>query len=71
MDIKEAIKQIVEHQDLTETEMYGVISSIMSGEVSEVMIGAFLTGLRMKGETVDEITGAVRPCQAPAVRPTC
>ena len=60
MDIKEAIKHIVEHQDLTENQMYGVISSMMSGEVSEVMIGAFLTGLRMKGETVDEITGAVR-----------
>jgi anthranilate phosphoribosyltransferase len=60
MNINEAIKLIVEHQDLTENQMYGVISSIMSGEVSEVMIGAFLTGLRMKGETVDEITGAVR-----------
>ena len=60
MDIKDAFKHVVEHKDLTETQMYEVISSIMSGEVSEVMIAAFLTGLRMKGETVDEITGAVR-----------
>ena len=60
MDIKDAFKYIVEHKDLSEAQMYGVISSIMSGEVSEVMIAAFLTGLRMKGETVDEISGAVR-----------
>ena len=60
MDIKDAFRQVVEQKDLTETQMYEVISSVMSGEVSEVMIAAFLTGLRMKGETVDEITGAVR-----------
>jgi anthranilate phosphoribosyltransferase len=60
MDIKDAFKYIVEHKDLSEAQMYEVISSIMSGEVSEVMIAAFLTGLRMKGETVDEISGAVR-----------
>ena len=60
MDIKDAFKHVVERKDLTETQMYEVISSVMSGEVSDVMIAAFLTGLRMKGETVDEITGAVR-----------
>ena len=60
MEIKEAFQAVVDRQDLTEDQMYGVIGSIMSGEVSEVLIGAFLTALRMKGETVDEITGAVR-----------
>ena len=60
MDIKEAFQKIVEGQDLDENQMYEVISSIMSGEVSDVLIGSFLTGLRMKGETVSEITGAVR-----------
>ena len=60
MDIKEAIQRIVERQDLSENEMYEVISSVMSGGVSEVLISSFLTGMRMKGETVDEITGAVR-----------
>ncbi|MGI9535731.1 MAG: anthranilate phosphoribosyltransferase [Desulfocapsaceae bacterium] len=60
MDIKKAFQKIVEGEDLTENQMYGVISSIMSGEVSDVLIGSFLTGLRMKGETVNEITGAVR-----------
>ena len=60
MDIKKAFQKIVEGQDLDENQMYEVISSIMSGEVSDVLIGSFLTGLRMKGETVSEITGAVR-----------
>lgn len=60
MDIKKAFQTIVEGQDLNENQMYEVISSIMSGEVSDVLIGSFLTGLRMKGETVSEITGAVR-----------
>lgn len=60
MDIKKAIQKIVEGEDLTENQMYEVINSIMSGDVSAVLIGSFLTGLRMKGETVDEITGAVR-----------
>ena len=60
MDIKKAFQTIVEGQDLDENQMYEVISSIMSGEVSDVLIGSFLTGLRMKGETVSEITGAVR-----------
>lgn len=60
MNIREAIQKVVERTDLTETQMYGAINSIMSGEVSPVLIGSFLTGLRMKGETVEEITGAVR-----------
>ena len=60
MDIREAIQKIVDHVDLSESQMYDAINSIMSGEVSPVLIGSFLTGLRMKGETVDEITGAVR-----------
>lgn len=60
MDIRTAIQKIVDNLDLTETQMYDAINSIMSGEVSPVLIGSFLTGLRMKGETVEEITGAVR-----------
>ncbi len=60
MDIKTAIKTVVDGQDLMEEQMYAVLYSIMSGEVSPVLIGSFLTGLRMKGETVEEISGAVR-----------
>jgi len=60
MNIKKAFQKIVSGEDLSENEMYAVINGIMSGEVNPVLIGSFLTGLRIKGETVDEITGAVR-----------
>lgn len=60
MNIREAIQKVVECQDLSESEMYSVINAVMSGEATPVQVGSFLTGLRMKGETVAEITGAVR-----------
>jgi anthranilate phosphoribosyltransferase len=59
MDIKAALARIAERQDLTLDEMQDVMRQIMTGEASEAQIGAFLMGLRMKGETLDEITGAV------------
>jgi anthranilate phosphoribosyltransferase len=58
--IKEAISKVVEKQDLSESEMVGVMSEIMGGEATPAQVGAFITALRMKGETVDEITGAAR-----------
>jgi anthranilate phosphoribosyltransferase len=58
--IKKAIAKVVERQDLTETEMIEVMDQIMSGEATPAQIGAFITALRMKGETVEEITGAAR-----------
>lgn len=58
--IKEAIAKVVERVDLEEDEMAEVIGKMMEGEGSPSQIGAFLTGLRMKGETVAEITGAAR-----------
>lgn len=60
MDIREAIAQVVTGQDLTEVDMVSVMNEIMSGNATDAQIGAFITGLRMKGETVDEIVGAVR-----------
>jgi len=68
MDIRTAIKTVVDGRDLTEEQMYAVINSIMSGEVGPVLIGSFLTGLRMKGETVEEISGAVRVMREKATR---
>ena len=59
MDIKAALAAIAERQDLSLNQMQQVMGQIMSGEASDAQIGAFLMGLRMKGETVDEITGAV------------
>lgn len=58
--IKEAIGKIVSRQDLSEAEMVLVMEEIMSGQATEAQIGAFITALRMKGETVAEITGAAR-----------
>lgn len=58
--IKKAIAKVVERDDLTEGEMIEVMNQIMSGECTQSQIGSFITALRMKGETVEEITGAAR-----------
>jgi anthranilate phosphoribosyltransferase len=59
MDIKAALGKIAARQDLTGEEMRSVMTSIMSGEATPSQIGAFLMGLRVKGETVGEIAAAV------------
>jgi anthranilate phosphoribosyltransferase len=58
--IKKAIAKAVEREDLTEPEMIEVMDQIMSGEATPAQIAAFITALRMKGETIAEITGAAR-----------
>jgi anthranilate phosphoribosyltransferase len=58
--IKHAIAKVVERRDLSEAEMIEVMDQIMSGGATPAQIGAFITALRMKGETVAEITGAAR-----------
>jgi len=58
MMIKEAIKKIVRGNDLTESEMEITMLDILGGETTPSQVGAFLSALRIKGETVDEITGA-------------
>jgi len=60
MDIKEAIAKVVDRIDLTEAEMISVMNQIMSGEATPLQVASFLTALRMKGEKVEEITGAAR-----------
>ena len=59
MDIKTAISAVAERQDLTTDNMKDVMRTIMQGEATDAQIGGFLMGLRMKGESIDEITGAV------------
>lgn len=54
--IVEATKKVVEGTDLTEEEVEQVMDEIMSGEAQQINMAAFLTALRMKGETVGEIT---------------
>ncbi len=58
--IKKAIAKVVERENLSEAEMIEVMDQIMSGEATPAQIAAFITALRMKGETVEEITGAAR-----------
>lgn len=58
--IRKAIAKVVDQKNLSEGEMIEVMNQIMSGEATQAQIGAFITALRMKGETVEEITGAAR-----------
>lgn len=60
MDIKQAISKVVQHLDLDQDEMVSVMKQIMTGEATQAQIGAFLMGLRMKSESIDEITGATQ-----------
>ena len=60
MDIKEAISKVVDRIDLTEEETISVMNQIMTGEATPLQVASFLTALRMKGEKVQEITGAAR-----------
>ena len=59
MEIKQALLLIINQEDLTRDAMRDVMRQIMSGGASDAQIGAFLVALRIKGESIDEITGAV------------
>ena len=58
MDIQSAIRCVIERRDLEGAQMTGVMQSIMTGECTPAQVGGFLVGLRMKGETVEEIAAA-------------
>ncbi len=58
MDIQAAIKRICEGSHLSAREMEQVMQQVMTGGATDAQIGGLLIGLRLKGETVDEITGA-------------
>ena len=58
MTIQEAIIDVCAKRDLSAEEMIAVMRLIMTGEATDAQIGAMLMGLRMKGETIDEIVGA-------------
>ncbi|MBI5343749.1 MAG: anthranilate phosphoribosyltransferase [Deltaproteobacteria bacterium] len=66
--IKEAILKIVKGTDLTEQEMIHVMNEVMTGGASAAQIAAFITALRIKGETVSEITGAARVMREKSTR---
>jgi len=58
MDMQSAIKAVTEKQNLSREQMAEVMNLIMTGQATDSQIGGFLIGLRMKGETVDEVAAA-------------
>ena len=72
MDIRAAIDHLVGNRDLSEADMESVILEVMGGSATPAQLGAFLVALRMKGECVEEISGAARAMRRYATRvPTC
>ena len=71
MTITEAIKKAVDRQNLSAEEAESVLDQIMTGQCTDAQIASLLTALRMKGETVEELTGFARVMRrkAAAVRP--
>ena len=60
MEMKEAVRTVVAGHGLSAAEAHDAFGHIMDGRATDAQIAAFMVGLRMKGETVDEITGAAR-----------
>ncbi len=60
MNPHEALARIVSHQEITHDEMLSLMRRIMQGDVSPVLITAIITGLRVKKETISEITAAAQ-----------
>ncbi|MEO9589245.1 MAG: anthranilate phosphoribosyltransferase, partial [Marinobacter sp.] len=70
MDMKAALNRISSNLDLSTEEMKDVMRIVMKGEATDAQIGAFLMGLRIKSETIDEITGATEVMRELATRVT-
>ena len=60
MNINQAIKAVIKKKNLNESDMLDVMNSIMTGKTTDAQIGAFLVGLSMKGETIEEITASAK-----------
>ncbi|MBL4623408.1 MAG: anthranilate phosphoribosyltransferase [Immundisolibacteraceae bacterium] len=60
MNMQQAVAKIIAGEDLSGPEMTDVMALIMTGEATQAQIGGFLVGLRIKGETVTEITAAAK-----------
>jgi len=60
MNIQAALKRLVAGDDLTYDEMRAVMAQVMSGDATDAQIGALLMGLRIKGETIDEVSAAAQ-----------
>jgi anthranilate phosphoribosyltransferase len=68
MTPQEALQRIIDNREIFHDEMVALMRQIMRGEVSDVMIAAILTGLRVKKETIGEITGAAQVMREFAVK---
>jgi anthranilate phosphoribosyltransferase len=66
--IKEAISKLIEKQDLSMEEAVAVMDEIMSGKATDAQIAGFLVALRLKGETIDEITACAKVMREKASR---
>ncbi|NMB33865.1 MAG: anthranilate phosphoribosyltransferase [Clostridium sp.] len=66
--LKDVIAKLVEGRDLTETEVIEALNFIMEGNATQAQIGSFMTALRIKGETIEEITGCARVMRQKAER---
>src|SRR5262249_53467008 len=60
MNPQDALTRIIEHREIFHDEMLSLMRQIMSGEMSPVLISAIITGLRVKKETIGEITAAAQ-----------
>ena len=67
MPLRPAIAKVAARETLTEAEAHAAMSHIMDGEATPAQIAAFITGLAIRGETVDEITGFARAIREHAV----
>ncbi|MBI5252555.1 MAG: anthranilate phosphoribosyltransferase [Desulfomonile tiedjei] len=66
--LKEAIKKATSRQNLTQAESEAAMKEIMDGRATGAQIGCYLTALKMKGETVQEITGAAKVMRSKALQ---
>ena len=67
-DLRHAIRKVADGLSLTQTEAADAFDRIMSGSATDAQIGALLLGMRVRGETVDEIAGAARAMRAKALK---
>src|SRR5574337_999800 len=68
MLIKEIISKLVNNQNLNLEESVAVMTQIMEGNATDAQIASFITALRMKGETAEEITGCAMAMRRKAIK---